>query len=72
MDSRAEALDCLKGVLLGLYLFAHESDSDFNEWSVDMPEDLFATLLDNWREKTGNAQEDTIDSFCKEWCPEWV
>lgn len=73
LDMEIEARTYLKGLLLGLYRYDHESDSEFKDWAADIPINLFGTLLDGWRKKTGNFSRNTeIDSFCQQMCPKWI
>ncbi|WP_027371367.1 hypothetical protein [Desulfovermiculus halophilus] len=72
-DMQAKARTYLQGILLGLYRFDHESRSEFKNWAVDIPPNLFGDLLDKWREKTGNYSRKTeIDAFCQQMCPKWM
>ena len=73
LDMHAEARTYLQGILLGLYRYDQESDSEFKDWAVDIPINLFGALLDNWREKTGNFSRKTeIDAFCQQMCSNWM
>ena len=73
LDMQAEASTYLQGILLGLYRYDQESDSEFKDWAVDIPINLFGALLDNWREKIGNYSRKTeIDAFCQKMCPKWM
>lgn len=73
LNMQTKARTYLQGVLLGLYRYDQESDSEFKDWAVDIPINLFGALLDNWREKTGNYSRKTeIDAFCQKMCPKWM
>jgi len=73
LDMQAEARTYLQGILLGLYRFEHESGSEFKDWAVDIPINLFGAFLDKWREKTGKYSRKTeIDAFCLQMCPKWM
>lgn len=73
LDMETEARTYLKGILLGLYRYDHESDSEFKDWAADIPINLFGALLDKWRKKTGNYSRKTeIDAFCQQMCPKWM
>lgn len=73
LNMQVEARTYLQGVLLGLYRYDQESDSEFKDWAVDIPINLFGALLDKWREKTGNYSRKTeIDAFCLQMCPKWM
>ncbi len=73
LGMEAEARTYLQGILLGLYKFDHESRSEFKNWAVDIPPNLFGALLDKWRKKTGTYSRKTeIDAFCQQMCPQWM
>lgn len=42
------------GVLKGIYKYAQESKSEFKNWAVDIPEECFGYLLEEWKKKTKN------------------
>jgi hypothetical protein len=73
LDMEAEAIACLQGILLGLYRFAHESQSEFKDWAVDIPQELFAIIQNKWVKRFDNpSHKEKINEFCREMCPNWT
>jgi hypothetical protein len=67
-----EAAYC-KGVLLGLYRYAHESKSEFSEWSVDFPAEYGDRLLSDWRKRNrGKEKTSLMNEFVRARCPGWA
>lgn len=67
-----EATFC-KGVILGIYRYAHESKSEFREWSVDIPIECAGGLLSEWQERGQEASSaEAMDAFIRERCPNWA
>jgi hypothetical protein len=67
-----EAKICCMGVLLGIYRYDQESTSEFKNWAVDIPNNCFERLLDDWQKKcpTKSLQTEVVD-FARENCPGW-
>jgi hypothetical protein len=67
-----EAAYC-KGVVLGIYRFDQESESEIKKLAADLPAEYAGTLLDDWRtrnpDKAGVA---AMEAFVKEKCPKWA
>lgn len=61
------------GVLKGIYKYAHESKSEFKDWSVDVPRECFDHFLYDWRKRSNNKTEiKEMDSFLKKECSRWA
>ena len=61
------------GVLLGIYRFDRESKSEFREWAMDIPQECFGYLLDEWRKGCEHSTVATeMDEFVKNSCPNWA
>ncbi len=72
IEMENEAKIYCMGLLKGLYLFAHESKSEFKDWSVDIPGMCFEEELNKWKKRN---QNDTylaeMSSFLKKECSKW-
>lgn len=67
-----EATYC-RGVILGIYRYAHESTSEFRNWAVDIPIDCAGALLTEWRERGQDSISiAAMDEFIRDRCPDWV
>jgi hypothetical protein len=51
-------IQCM-GILMGIYRFEKESDSQFKAWAVDAPGEYFASTYREWRKGTTSKQEVT-------------
>ena len=70
--AKQEATYC-KGVILGIYRYAHESKSEFRDWSVDIPVECAGALLSEWQERGQNASSSAaMDAFIRDRCPNWA
>jgi hypothetical protein len=49
LGMRQEALYLCMGIVQGLYVFEHESKTQFKEWAVDMPLGYATEALEKWR-----------------------
>jgi hypothetical protein len=67
-----ESTYCM-AVLLGIYRFEHESESEIKEFAQDLPAECAVSLLDEWQarnpDKTGIA---AMEAFIRERCPKWA
>jgi len=67
-----EKLYCM-GVLKGLYFYKKEAKSEFRNWAVDIPVELFGSLLERWRKRTrAHQQKSEMDDFLRATCPDWA
>ena len=67
-----ESAYCM-GVIFGLYRFERESESEFRDWSVDIPAECARDLLDQWLARNPEgARIDAVLGFIREHCPEWA
>ena len=62
-----------RGMILGIYRFEHETESEFLEWAVDMPLEFAGALLKEWREggKDSNSAA-PMKGFIRDRCPNWA
>ena len=61
------------GVIFGLYRFERESESEFRDWSVDIPAECARDLLDQWLARNPEgARMKAMHDFIREHCPEWT
>jgi len=67
-----EATYC-KGVILGIYRYERESESEFRQWSEDIPAEYAGLLLDKWRKRNPDrARINAMHKFMRTRCPEWA
>jgi hypothetical protein len=67
-----EAAYCM-GVILGIYRYERESESEFKQWSEDIPAEYGGVLLDKWRERNPDrARINAMHEFIRARCPEWA
>jgi len=67
-----EATYCM-GVILGMYRYEQESETEFRQWSEDIPAECAGFLLDKWRERNSdNACISAMHEFIRTRCPEWA
>ena len=68
-----EEATCCKGVILGIYRYAHASKSEFREWSGDVPIECAGGLLCKWQKRGQEANSaEAMDAFIRERCPNWA
>jgi len=66
------AFQTRKGVLKGLYIFEHESESEFKTNAPDSAGALFGQTLDDWRKtRPGDAEQAEMKIFLAQECPTW-
>ena len=68
-----EAKRYCMGVLLGIYLFDHASESEFKDYTPDIPRGHFLWLHEKWKKRnpSDDAKKD-MDDFISRKCPEWA
>ena len=67
-----EATYCM-GVILGIYRYERESETEFRQWCEDIPAECGGFLLDKWRERNRDrARIDAMREFISTRCPEWA
>jgi hypothetical protein len=66
-----EHLYCM-GVVLGIYLYEYDSQSEFKDWCIDVPIECAGFLLETWRKRTTDtALLSAMDDFIRLRCPKW-
>lgn len=61
------------GLLKGIYDFANDSNTEFKDWAVDVPDASFTVILDDWRHRTKDRQVlSEMDEFLHKHCPSWT
>lgn len=61
------------GVLKGIYKYVQESKSEFKNWAVDVPEECFGYLLEEWKKKTKNRNDiKEMSIFIEKECNNWA
>lgn len=67
-----EATYC-RGVILGIYRYAHDSKSGFREWSIDIPIECAGNFLTRWRERSqGSIAAKAMNEFIRDRCSNWA
>ena len=61
-----------RAVILGLYRYAHESESEFKAWSVDIAVECAGDLLHEWRERCRTVSSGAMSEFIQQRCPKWA
>jgi len=65
--------DYCKGMILGAYRYAQESESEFKDRYEDIPIEGAGYFLDEWRKREANQSALTaMDDFIQERCPVWA
>ncbi len=60
------------GVLKGIYQYAQESKSEFKDWAIDIPEECFGYLLEEWKKGTkGKDELNEMNKFLEKECSDW-
>jgi len=68
-----EAKLCCMGVLEGIYKYVHESESEFKDWAVDVPEECFGYLLDEWKNRCKSEKDiKDMNTFLEKECSNWA
>ena len=72
LDMLEEATRICMGIISGLYLFEHESSSEFKDWAVDIPVSYAENTLKKWYTKD-IPQElvDEMKDFIQSDLPNW-
>jgi len=75
------------GVLKGIYMYEHDSNSEFKDWATDIPGECFRELLDKWKKHSlkcpdflpgtsntcvGLPNPDRIDKFLIIFLPNYI
>jgi hypothetical protein len=67
-----EATYC-QGVLLGIYRFQQESESEIKPLAADLPVECATSLVDQWRLRNpGKQGAAAMEAFIREKCPKWA
>ena len=68
-----EAKSYCMGVLKGIYMYEHDSNSEFKDWATDIPGECFGSLLNEWKKRFKNKSDlKQIDEFLKKECKCWT
>jgi len=61
------------GVLKGLYMYEHDSKSEFKDWATDMPGECFSYLYDEWKKRSKKKSDiKDMNGFLAEECENWM
>jgi hypothetical protein len=67
-----EAVYCM-GVIFGIYRYEREAESEFKQWSEDIPAECGHLLLDKWRGRNPDgARINAMHEFIRTRCPDWA
>ena len=73
MGMREACGEYCMGVLQGIYLFEHESESEFKGWAADVAAGCFESLLERWRRGCSRkADLEKMNRFIAKHCPKWA
>ncbi len=68
-----EAKSYCMGVLKGIYMYEHDSKSEFKDWATDFSGEYFRTLLDEWKKRSKKKSDiKEMDAFLTEECENWI
>ncbi|MEW6242963.1 MAG: hypothetical protein AB1497_01580 [Bacillota bacterium] len=65
-----QAKECLLGIIMGLYMFDTDSETQFKNWAVDVPEQFAQHIISEWVKLNQDAIND-IRELLEERCPNW-
>jgi len=61
------------GVLKGIYRYVQESKSEFKDWAIDIPEECFGYLLEEWKKRTKDKYDlNDMNRFLEKECGGWA
>lgn len=61
------------GILKGIYRYVQESKSEFKDWAVDVPEECFGYLLEEWKKRAKNKNDiNEMSKFLEKECNNWA
>jgi hypothetical protein len=70
--SQEAKLYCM-GVLKGIYMYEHDSKSEFKDWATDIPGECFRYLLDEWKKRSKKKSDiKKMDEFLMKECENWM
>lgn len=72
LNMEKEAMLYCMGVLKGIYQYDHESESEFKDWSTDMPGECFADILRGWKKQSTSKKIEEMNSFLMKECSQWI
>jgi len=73
MELPTQEATCCMGIILGLYRWERESESEFRQWAEDIPAEYAGPLLDQWRKRNPEqARLNAMREFVRTRCPEWA
>ena len=67
-----EAKKHCMGILKGIYQFEKESESEYKDWAVDVPDGIFEKVFDEWKKHCTDQNDiKEVKKFIKENFPDW-
>jgi hypothetical protein len=61
------------GVLKGLYMYEHDSKSEFKDWSTEIPGECFHYILHEWEKRTMKKSDiKEMKEFLNKECENWL
>lgn len=68
-----EAKRYCMGVLKGIYMYRHDSKSEFKDWATDIPGECFHYLLKKWKKASRDKSDiREMSEFLEKECSRWV
>jgi hypothetical protein len=59
------------GILKGIYQYKEESESEFKDWTSDVPGESFGYILREWGKNRNNKDKKEMKDFIKKEFPAW-
>lgn len=73
LSMSVEAKNCCMGILKGIYKFKTESTSEYKDWAVDAPLEIFKQVLDEWKEGQRSPRDIAeVEKYIKDNFPGWA
>jgi len=70
--SQEAKLYCMR-VLKGIYIYEHDSNSEFKDWATDIPGECFWDLLDKWEKRSKNKSDiKEMNEFLMKECENFI
>ena len=67
-----EARLCCMGIAKGLYEYEENSTSEFKDWAIDIPTEMYSYIVDDWKKRGSTAKDrEEMREFVRKECPNW-
>lgn len=73
LSMSTQARSCCEGILKGIYDFHRDSSTEYKNWAVDAPSEVFGQILDEWKSLfKGRPPLLEMEKFLRAHCPDWT